>query len=79
LFADILEPLPVTDTRAPYPLSWDEQRLLFQALPTHLARMALFKVNTRTRDQEGYVAGSGSGKFAFQSSTTVPSSSRGSL
>ena len=48
LFADILEPLPVTDTRAPYPLSWDEQRLLFQALPTHLARMALFKVHANT-------------------------------
>ena len=50
--APLISMLPVTDARAPYPLSWDEQRLLFQALPAHLARMALFKVNTGTRDQE---------------------------
>ena len=36
----------------PYPLSWDEQARFFQELPTHLARMALFKVNTGCRDQE---------------------------
>lgn len=40
------------DVRVPYPLSWDEQRLLFQQLTPHLARMALFKVNTGTREQE---------------------------
>lgn len=50
--APLISMLPVTDARAPYPLSWEEQRLLFQALPAHLARMALFKVNTGTRDQE---------------------------
>jgi integrase len=50
--APLISMLPVTDARAPYPLSWDEQRMLFQALPAHLARMALFKVNTGTRDQE---------------------------
>jgi integrase len=44
--------LPVTDARQPYPLSWEEQERLFQALPPHLARMALFKVNTGTREQE---------------------------
>jgi integrase len=44
--------MPVTDARKPYPLSWEEQTLLFQALPSHLARMALFKVNTGTREQE---------------------------
>ncbi len=44
--------LPVTDARAPYPLGWDEQARLFQELPAHLARMALFKVNTGCRDQE---------------------------
>lgn len=44
--------LPVRDARQPYPLSWEEQRRLFQALPKHLAQMALFKVNTGTRDQE---------------------------
>jgi hypothetical protein len=30
----------------PYPLSIDEQRLLFSELAGHLAKMALFKVNT---------------------------------
>ena len=44
--------LPVTDARKPYPLSWQEQRRLFQELPTHLVRMAMFKVNTGTREQE---------------------------
>lgn len=44
--------LPVTDTRKPYPLSWDEQTRLFRELPDHLARMALFKVNTGCREQE---------------------------
>lgn len=44
--------LPVTDARKPYPLSWEEQARLFQELPTHLARMALFKVNTGTREKE---------------------------
>jgi integrase len=43
---------PVTDARKPYPLSRQEQALLFQELPSHLARMALFKVNTGTREQE---------------------------
>jgi hypothetical protein len=43
--------LPVTDARAPYPLSTAEQAFLFQELPDHLARMALFKVNTGTREQ----------------------------
>ncbi len=44
--------LPVSDARKPYPLSWEEQTRLFQELPPHLARMALFKVNTGTRDKE---------------------------
>lgn len=38
--------------RTPYPLSWEEQRLFFRCLSDHLARMALFKVNTGCRDQE---------------------------
>jgi integrase len=50
--APLISMLPLTDQRQPYPLSWEEQRLLFQALPGHLQRMALFKVNTGTRDQE---------------------------
>ena len=44
--------LPTYDARKPYPMSWDEQRTLFQELPDHLARMALFNVNTGTREQE---------------------------
>jgi integrase len=44
--------IPVRDGRAPYPLSREEQALLFQELPDHLSRMALFKVNTGCRDQE---------------------------
>src|ERR1700730_14021774 len=43
---------PVSDGRAPYPLSRAEQAMLFQELPEHLARMALFKVNTGCRDRE---------------------------
>lgn len=48
----LIQMLPVTDARKPYPLSWEEQRKLFQALPDHLARMGLFKVNTGCREQE---------------------------
>ena len=40
------------DARKPYPLSWDEQDLLFKELPPYLLKMALFAVNTGTRDQE---------------------------
>jgi integrase len=43
---------PVKDARPPYPLSAEEQALLFRELPDHLARMALFKVNTGCREQE---------------------------
>ena len=38
--------------RPPYPMSWDEQRIFFRELPSYLERMALFKVNTGTREQE---------------------------
>ena len=44
--------LPDTKKRQPYPLNWDEQQLLFSALPAHLAEMALFAVNTGCRDAE---------------------------
>lgn len=37
------------DPRLPYPLSWEEQDRLFRQLPTHLARMALFAINTGLR------------------------------
>jgi len=38
--------------RGPYPLSIEEERLLFSELDGHLANMALFKVNTGLREQE---------------------------
>lgn len=38
--------------RKPSPLTWEEQRELFSHLPSHLSSMALFKVNTGTREQE---------------------------
>ena len=44
--------LPVREKRQPYPLSWVEQTRLLQALPNHLADMALFPVNTGCRDAE---------------------------
>jgi integrase len=44
--------LPDTQKRQPYPLNWDEQARLFKALPSHLAAMALFAVNTGCRDGE---------------------------
>jgi integrase len=47
-----LIPLPKdTDARPPYPLSRDEQELLFSELPKHLLNMALFKVNSGCREQ----------------------------
>lgn len=50
--APLIQLLPTTDSREPYPLSWDEQRRLFQALPGHLAAMCLLKVNTGCREKE---------------------------
>ena len=40
------------DRRDPYPLDWNEQSRLLEVLPTHLARMALFKLNVGAREQE---------------------------
>lgn len=36
--------------RPPYPITWEEQDRLFPELPAHLARMALFAVNTGLRN-----------------------------
>src|SRR5437867_12287108 len=36
--------------RLPHPINWDEQDRIFRRLPDHLARMALFGVNTGLRD-----------------------------
>jgi integrase len=50
--APLLQLLDRDDARKPYPLSWDEQARLFARLPEHIREMALFKVNTGTREQE---------------------------
>ena len=44
--------LPRTDAAKPYPLSWEEQRRLFDALPDHLRSMAAFAVHTGLRNSE---------------------------
>lgn len=44
--------LSIKDARKPYPLTEEEQSLLFQELPDYLARMALYKVNAGCREQE---------------------------
>ena len=41
-----------TQVAAVYPLSIEEQRVLFSELAGHLAKMALFKLNTGLREQE---------------------------
>ncbi len=52
LHAPKIKMLPDHHRRKPYPLNWDEQTRLFQALPDQLAQMALFNVNTGCRDRE---------------------------
>ena len=44
--------LPETNRRVPYPLSLEEQGYSLKALPAHLAKMALYKMNTGCREQE---------------------------
>ena len=44
--------LPEYDSRQPYPLSWDEEERLLKELPEHLELMALFAINTGSRDKE---------------------------
>ena len=36
--------------RPPHPINWEEQDAIFRRLPDHMARMALFSVNTGLRD-----------------------------
>lgn len=50
--APYIEMLPVTDSKSPYPLDWSEQAELLKELPVHLARMALYKVNSGSREAE---------------------------
>src|SRR5699024_4667319 len=44
--------LPTPNKRRPYPLTWDEQRLLFRFLSANLGRMALLAVHTGMRAGE---------------------------
>ena len=44
--------LPEYDNRQPCPLSWEEEDRLMAALPEHLRLMALFAINTGSRDKE---------------------------
>lgn len=48
----MIQLLPEFGKRKAYPLSWDEQMLLFRFLPPNLERMALFDINTGMREQE---------------------------
>lgn len=50
--APYIEMSPVTDSKSPYPLDWAEQSALLKELPMHLARMALYKVNSGCREAE---------------------------
>jgi len=50
--APLIQMLRHPHQRPPYPLSVVERRLLFSELDGHLASMAIFKVNTGTREQE---------------------------
>jgi integrase len=52
LVAPKIKLLPIDDARSPYPLSWEEQDRLFELLPPHLRKMALFAANTGCRDHE---------------------------
>jgi hypothetical protein len=45
----------IMDARKPHSLSVEEEQFLFHQLPSHLLRMALYKANTGSR-QEEYVA-----------------------
>ena len=50
--APLIQLPKASNARKPYPMSRQEQRLLFAHLPPHLQLMALFKVNTGCRQGE---------------------------
>jgi len=60
--------------RQPYPLSIEEERLLFSELEGHLARMATFKVNTDSGNRKSSIC-AGVGRRRCLSSTRQSSSS----
>src|SRR5207302_5926852 len=49
--APLISLLKLRDARAPYPLSWAEQRLLLPELPEHLAEVCLFLLNSGLRSK----------------------------
>lgn len=48
--APLIEMLP-ENPRLPRPINWEEQKILFNELPKHLVKMALFSVNTGAREE----------------------------
>lgn len=50
--APIIDMLPETDKRPPYPISWAEQKLLLSELDGEIAKIALFLLNSGAREQE---------------------------
>jgi integrase len=48
--APLIEMLAETGARPAYPITWEQQHALFKELPSHLFDMALFAVNTGSRD-----------------------------
>lgn len=52
LITMVKPPKGLSDASKPYPLDWEEQDKLMKALPSHLARMTLYGVNTGCREAE---------------------------
>lgn len=50
--APLISKLDESDSRKSYPISWQEQQALIAELPSYLASMALYKLNTGCREQE---------------------------
>ncbi len=50
--APMIQLVDWNDARKPYPLSWEEQRILLALLPGYLADMVLFTLNTGCRQEE---------------------------
>jgi hypothetical protein len=59
------------DARAPYPLSWAEQRLLLPELPEHLGEVCLFLLNSGLRSKSEAVRLDWRWEIAVQSWTAA--------
>lgn len=44
--------LPLSDSRPPYPITWEEQKAILREVPKHIGEMILFAVNTGCRSSE---------------------------